>query len=86
VEVIDTIQLTTHFAMDINDFYKDSSIGTNFIDRICALLQIKDTSRVKIVGVRSGSIIIDTQITPAADGSTNFTAESTNLQKSISNG
>lgn len=72
--------------MDINDFYKDSSIGTNFIDRICALLQIKDISRVKIVGVRSGSVIIDTQITPASDDSSNLTAESKNLQNSIKNG
>ena len=74
VKVIDTIQLTTRFAMNINDFYSNSSIGTNFIDRLCALLQINDTSRVKIVGVRSGSTIIDTQITPAASGSSNLTA------------
>ena len=74
VKVIDTIQLTTRFAMNINDFYSNSSIGTNFIDKLCALLQINDTSRVKIVGVRSGSTIIDTQITPAASESSNLSA------------
>ena len=58
VELVDTIQLTTRFAMDISDFYKDSSIGTRFIDRMCALLNISDVSRVKIVGVFSGSIQI----------------------------
>jgi len=72
--------------MDINDYYKDSSIGTNFIDRLSALLQIKDVSRVKIVGVRTGSLIIVSQITPPADGSANMATENTNLRKAISSG
>lgn len=62
VELVDSIQLTTYFAMNISDFYKDSSIGTNFIDRLCALLNIKDVSRVKIVGVVSGSTGIITNV------------------------
>ena len=58
VDLLDTIQLTTLFDMKISDFYRDSSIGTRFIDRMCALLNITDASRVKIVGVFNGSMQI----------------------------
>jgi len=70
VELVDSIQLTTHFSMNISDFYKNSSIGTTFIDRLCALLNIIDTSRVKIVGVFSGSTLVAGTI-ESSPGATN---------------
>ncbi len=60
----ETIQLTTHFAMTSSDFFSNNK-STHFIDRLCALLEIKDTSRVKIVGVYSGSLVVVTNIFPA---------------------
>lgn len=49
--------------MNIDDFYKNDG-ATKFIDRLCALLQITDTSRVKVVGVWTGSVNIVTNIEP----------------------
>lgn len=54
VTLTNSIQLTARFDMDINQFYADDGV-TKFINRMCALLQINDTSRVKVVGVYSGS-------------------------------
>lgn len=47
--------------MDINDFY---TIGgeTLFIDRMCAILDIEDTSRLKIVGIYQGSVEVKAYI------------------------
>lgn len=61
ITVTDSIQLTTHFAMNASDFFTDT-VMSNFIDNLCALLGIIDQSRVKIVGVHSGSAIIDAVI------------------------
>jgi hypothetical protein len=57
----DSIRLTTHFAMNISEFFSNS-VATSFINNLCALLKIKDTSRVKIVGIYAGSIAITTFI------------------------
>lgn len=43
--------------MDINDFFNIDG-ETKFVDRMCALLNVTDTSRLKIVGVFTGSVII----------------------------
>jgi len=43
--------------MDINDFYAKNG-QTLFIDRMCAVLGIYDTSRLKIVGIYNGSVTI----------------------------
>ena len=37
---------------------------SSFIDNLCALLGVTDTSRVKIVGVYTGSTIVKTMILP----------------------
>lgn len=47
--------------MNASDFFTDT-VMSNFIDNLCALLGIVDQSRVKIVGVHSGSAIIDSVI------------------------
>lgn len=55
--VTNSIQLTAWLSMDINDFY--AMDGENlFVNRIAAALNITDRSRVKIVGVYSGSVNI----------------------------
>lgn len=61
VSLTNSIQLTARFEMDINDFY---SIGgeTLFIDRMCAILDIEDTSRLKIVGIYQGSVEVKAYI------------------------
>ena len=74
VEVTESIQLTTHFAADISTFFSSNSTITNFINNLCALLQITDTSRVKIVGVFNGSTTITTSITPTTNNSGTGTA------------
>jgi hypothetical protein len=65
VSLINSIQLTARFAMNIDDFFRDDG-QTRFINRMCALLQINDTSRVKIVGIYTGSVQIIAIINPPA--------------------
>ena len=57
ISLTDSVQLTLHFAMKIADFYKVDG-KTRLVDRVCALFQIKDQSRVKIVSVYTGSTIV----------------------------
>ena len=67
VELTESIQLTTHFAMNVSDFFSSTNVMTNFINNLCALLNIVDTSRVKVVGVHSGSTTVTTVISPTAN-------------------
>jgi hypothetical protein len=70
------VQLTTHFSMNIVNFFDNNNTLTNFINNIAALLKISDTSRIKVVGIFSGSTIVTTQVTektassPASDPTT----------------
>lgn len=59
----DTIQLTTHFSMNISDFMTDT-VRSSYLNNLCALLHINDTSRVVIVGVYTGSVIVVASILP----------------------
>jgi hypothetical protein len=80
VTLTNSIQLTAKFDMNINDFYKNDGV-TLFIDRMCALLGITDTSRVKVVGVTSGSVNIVSLIEPevtSQSASTTADASATN--------
>lgn len=65
VEVLltDSIQLTTHFAMSVNDFF-NNNVLSSFIANLCALLGVTDTSRVKVVGVAPGSVVVNSVILP----------------------
>jgi hypothetical protein len=72
ISLSDSIQLTTHFAMNASDFFSNT-VMSSFISNLCALLNIQDQSRVKVVGVYSGSAVIDVYISangsaPAAPG------------------
>lgn len=73
VSLTNSIQLTARFSMDINDFFIDDG-QTKFIDRMCAILGIVDTSRLKIVGIYNGSVIIkayiDEPVTTTVDNAT----------------
>lgn len=51
------IQLSTRIDIPIADFYSNNGV-TSFITNICAFLGI-DTGRLKIVGVREGSTVIE---------------------------
>ena len=44
VSLTNSIQLTARFSMDINSFFANDGV-TKFIDRMCAVLGIIDTSR-----------------------------------------
>lgn len=65
VSLTSSIQLTARFDMPIADFFKDDGV-TRFINRMAALLKINDTSRIKVVGVYAGSVIITTEILPTS--------------------
>jgi hypothetical protein len=51
--------------MNIDDFFRDDG-QTRFINRMAALLKINDTSRIKIVGIYTGSVQIIAIINPPA--------------------
>jgi len=101
VALVSTIRLTARFEMPIEDFYTADG-ETKLVDRMAALLQISDASRIKIVGVASGSTVVNVDIDavqPAAndDGTTpnqgttadeivNLQAENTALQGIINDG
>ena len=66
LSLTETVQLTTHFAMSVNDFFTGNTL-TSFISNLCALLGVTDTSRVKVVGVIDGSAKAITNIMPSKD-------------------
>jgi hypothetical protein len=76
ISLVDSITLTTHFAMDINAFFSSNAI-TNFINNLCAMLQITDTSRVKVVGVYTGSVVVSAVIEAATTSSNNTVSSDT---------
>jgi hypothetical protein len=75
--------------MNINDFFNSNSSLTNFINSLCALLNIVDTSTVKVVGVYSGSVTLVAEITPpvSTNSSTpSLTTTNTVLNAAIASG
>jgi hypothetical protein len=69
ISLSETLQLTTHFSMDINTFFSNPGYLTDFITNLAALLNVTDTSRIKVVGVLSGSTTIATILLPATGSS-----------------
>lgn len=61
VRLTSVVQLTMRFAMNINDFFNTGG-PTRLVDRMCAIFHISDQSKVKIVGIYSGSVIVVVQI------------------------
>ena len=91
ISLSDSIQLTTHFAMNASDFFSNT-VMSSFLSNLCALLNIQDQSRVKVVGVYAGSAIVSVYISangsaPAAPGADpNQQTIASALSQSISNG
>jgi archaellum component FlaF (FlaF/FlaG flagellin family) len=80
VRLTNAIQLTLRFAVDVNSFFSTNG-PTRLVDRICAIFNITDQSRVKIVGVYTGSTAVSMIISTANNGST--TANVTDTQEVI---
>ena len=70
VRLTNSIQLTMRFSMNINDFFNTNG-PTRLIDRIAAVFQISDQSRIKIVSVYSGSVFIVLSISSDAPNDDN---------------
>jgi hypothetical protein len=68
-----SVKITAKLDMDIFTFFNSDGV-TKFIDRVCAFLNIVDTSRVKVVGVSSGSTDILAVITPSINNNINPTS------------
>ena len=49
--------------MNIDDFFREDGV-TKFVNRMSALLKITDASRVKVVGVYTGSVQVVAVIEP----------------------
>ena len=62
VTLTNSIQLTVRFAMSYDEFFNKNG-RTLFIDRMAALLDIDDVSRIKVVGIFSGSVVMKVYIT-----------------------
>lgn len=79
VTVTNSIQLNARLQMDINQFFNLDGI-TLFRDRMCAVLGINDTSRLKVVGVYRGSVEITAFI---EESQTTTTANASSAQPSV---
>ena len=79
LSVADSIELSATFDITPSAFMTDS-VMNSYIDNIANLLSITDLSRIKIVGVHTGSTVVDTVI--EAD---NFTNSTPNASPDISN-
>lgn len=86
VTMTDSVQLTLHFAVNINDFF-NSNGPTRLVDRMCAILHIKDQSLVKIVGIFNGSTIavltVATPTSAEADSKTSPTTTAEAAQQNL---
>ncbi len=61
VTLTNSIQLSVTTNMDISSFFSTNG-PTRFIDSMCAVLGITDTSRFKIVSIYNGSVSITAYI------------------------
>lgn len=52
--------------MDIDNFFAMDG-KTKFIDRMAAVLGISDRSRIKVVGMFRGSVLVEAYIEPSFD-------------------
>ena len=65
LEVVDSISLSIGFDMTEEEFYSNDG-STLFIDRVALLLNIS-TDRLRIAGIRKGSVYVDFYIDEAGD-------------------
>lgn len=83
VRLTSSVQLTLRFSMNINDFFSTSG-PTRLVDRMCAILNINDQSRVKIVGIYNGSTSVDVIITNPTTPVANSTSYDPNADNAAS--
>ena len=58
VSFLNSVKASVRINKPVQQFFADNGV-TLFIDRMCSVLGITDTSRLKIVGVYTGSAIVD---------------------------
>ena len=86
VRLSNFIKLSARLSIPVMDFYNNNG-PTTFITNICAFLNI-DPGRLKIVGVRNGSIIVEAFITtppvPLNSSTDNNTANNADIHATLS--
>ena len=55
---VNSVKATIRLDQQVSDFFTNNGTA-KFIDKMCAILNITDTSRLKIVGVYTGSTIVN---------------------------
>lgn len=80
VSLTNSIQLTARFSMNIDDFFAADG-QTKFIDRMCAVLGIEDTSRLKVVGIYNGSVVITAYIDEIRNTTTENATQNDNRER-----
>lgn len=80
VSLTNSIQLTARFSMNIDDFFAVDG-QTKFIDRMCAVLGIEDTSRLKVVGIYNGSVVITAYIDEIRNTTTENATQNDNRER-----
>ena len=71
VTLTSSVQVTARLSVEVSTFYENNG-AVKFLDLISAFLNIP-TNRLKIVGVYSGSTIVDFIITPVVSAIENST-------------
>lgn len=80
VSLTNSIQLTARFSMNIDDFFRADG-QTKFVDRMCAVLGIEDTSRLKVVGIYNGSVILHAYIDEIRNTTTDNATQNNNVER-----
>ena len=68
VKLVNSLKLSTRLNIDPETFYDTGGV-TTFLDRMAALLEIP-VDRIRIVGIRKGSTIVDVEISQEDDVTT----------------
>lgn len=55
---VNSVKATVRLDQAVTDFFTTNGTA-KFIDKMCQILGITDTSRLKIVGVYTGSTVVD---------------------------
>jgi len=55
---VNSVKASIRLDQAVTDFFTNNGTG-KFIDKMCVILGITDTSRLKIVGVYTGSTVVD---------------------------
>lgn len=66
--------------MNIDDFFRVDG-QTKFVDRMCAVLGIEDTSRLKVVGIYNGSVILHAYIDEIRNTTTDNATQNNNVER-----